>query len=870
MFQYLLLISLILILFAGYIYRDKVESFLRKYYKKITSIIIIFGLVGSGIVLWDNSDEKTTPSDEVTPEPYHYFYAPENSFGISSWKSVNWSYFWSFFENNTYYKCAYFNKTSGGWTDCSDYLSIGINRSDNNTFEKHNISIIDAPVTGKYRWTYWIATDTTDLTNVSDSPQVNLSIPIPNSNESYHVFWNWSDISNNSDLDFDWGLHENISGKNYFYFTVTTTGLTINQGETVSFDPTYGSTYSGIDLIIANDYQNGLKITTTTAGTFTKITAKLKTFDFDSNAKAMLYSSSGSLLRASSEVALDQSTIKPYDFDIKDYSFSNSETYYITAFSDGFVYSAWSSSGTETGVRERDEYDDGAESSVIWDTEDTSADAYIYITYTESDTDPPTPNPMTWSSVPDADDADSISMTATAASDSSTPISYYFDETTGHSGGSDSGWQSNDRTYTDTGLSENTQYTYRCNAKDSEGNAGSYSSTSSEYTECNAPTDAEVTIDSYGSTWIKVYVDECPNPTADDTDCYIDCVSGGATDADYADTSRENSHFYYNFTGLSESTEYCFKAKYRNGDGVETSLNNNAECQTTDSAGWSNIAPTVEAEYPSDGATGVSISPDMHVEVNDSDGNASTVYWKIDTDSNVNDTSMDTHQNTSILNQTAYYNITGLEYNTEYFVGVWANDTHDNTSKYWSFTTESENLTYYEVSIRATGEDYFVWLGDNCTLDDVAENISGFDEAGETISVLADNGHFVNLTGTGTSSQSVSTFDVIKVVLDDAGNVTVNMTANSDINNFNNRTFNLVDIGNGYNYTGWSNSVSSTLGAEADAMSMSNGEFIGVWNTTSYSWQWHIQGFNLNNNVAINKWDVVLTKITADRTWNQG
>jgi hypothetical protein len=116
----------------------------------------------------------------------------------------------------------------------------------------------------------------------------------------------------------------------------------------------------------------------------------------------------------------------------------------------------------------------------------------------------------------------------------------------------------------------------------------------------------------------------------------------------------------------------------------------------------------------------------------------------------------------------------------------------------------------------------------------------------------------------------VSTFDVIKVVLDDAGNVTVNMTANSDINNFNNRTFNLVDIGNGYNYTGWSNSVSSTLGAEADAMSMSNGEFIGVWNTTSYSWQWHIQGFNLNNNVAINKWDVVLTKITADRTWNQG
>jgi hypothetical protein len=116
----------------------------------------------------------------------------------------------------------------------------------------------------------------------------------------------------------------------------------------------------------------------------------------------------------------------------------------------------------------------------------------------------------------------------------------------------------------------------------------------------------------------------------------------------------------------------------------------------------------------------------------------------------------------------------------------------------------------------------------------------------------------------------VSTFDVIKVVLDDAGNVTVNMTANSDINNFNNRTFNLVDIGNGYNYTGWTNPVSSTLGAEADVMSMINGEFIGVWNQTTYSWEWHIQGFGFNDNVNIGSWDVCQTKIISDRTWNQG
>jgi hypothetical protein len=186
--------------------------------------------------------------------------------------------------------------------------------------------------------------------------------------------------------------------------------------------------------------------------------------------------------------------------------------------------------------------------------------------------------------------------------------------------------------------------------------------------------------------------------------------------------------------------------------------------------------------------------------------------------------------------------------------------------------TESfDSALIFEDTIRTDGIDYFVWLGDNTTLDGVAENISGFDEAGETISVLADTGHWVNLTGTGTSSQTVSTFDVIKTDLDDTGSVVVTMSANNDYRNaFYNRTFNLIDVGNGYNYTGWSNPVSSTLGAEADAMSMATGEFIGVWNDTSYSWSWHIQGFNLNNNVNIGLWDVCQTKITANRTWNQG
>jgi hypothetical protein len=53
------------------------------------------------------------------------------------------------------------------------------------------------------------------------------------------------------------------------------------------------------------------------------------------------------------------------------------------------------------------------------------------------ETDPPTPNPATWASPPAAASPYTIEMTATTATDPS-GVQYYFDETTGNPGGSDS------------------------------------------------------------------------------------------------------------------------------------------------------------------------------------------------------------------------------------------------------------------------------------------------------------------------------------------------------------------------------------------------------------------------------------------------
>jgi hypothetical protein len=91
---------------------------------------------------------------------------------------------------------------------------------------------------------------------------------------------------------------------------------------------------------------------------------------------------------------------------------------------------------------------------------------------TDPDTVAPLPNPATFSSVPAAISDSAISMTATAGSDISVPVEDFFDETSGNSGGSDSGWQSL-RTYTDTGLDSDTQYTYTVTLRDGAYNEGS-------------------------------------------------------------------------------------------------------------------------------------------------------------------------------------------------------------------------------------------------------------------------------------------------------------------------------------------------------------------------------------------------------------
>jgi V8-like Glu-specific endopeptidase len=145
------------------------------------------------------------------------------------------------------------------------------------------------------------------------------------------------------------------------------------------------------------------------------------------------------------------------------------------------------------------------------------------------DTTPPTPNPMTWSVYPH--ETSSISMTATTASDVS-GVEYYFDETTGNAGGSDSGWQDS-ASYTDSGLSPGTQYCYRVKARDKSSN---HNETGWSSTECvTTGTPAVFRVEKDGD----VYADRayyCGLPSG----CFN--VGTGADIAEYINVSEPVEH----------------------------------------------------------------------------------------------------------------------------------------------------------------------------------------------------------------------------------------------------------------------------------------------------------------------------------------
>ncbi|MCH7225128.1 sialate O-acetylesterase [Haloferula sp. A504] len=144
--------------------------------------------------------------------------------------------------------------------------------------------------------------------------------------------------------------------------------------------------------------------------------------------------------------------------------------YFFTCTSGAGNDSGWQSSPTYTdeGLSPNTTYTYTVKARDAVGLYETAASDPESATTDAPDTAKPSPDPMTFAVVPTAAGSYSISMTATTATDAS-GVEYYFAETSGNLGGSDSGWQDSPE-YTDNGLSPDTTYSYTVTARDKSAN----------------------------------------------------------------------------------------------------------------------------------------------------------------------------------------------------------------------------------------------------------------------------------------------------------------------------------------------------------------------------------------------------------------
>jgi hypothetical protein len=181
-----------------------------------------------------------------------------------------------------------------------------------------------------------------------------------------------------------------------------------------------------------------------------------------------------------------------------------------------------------------------------------------------TDDTPPTPDPMTFASAPAPAGESSITMTATTASDTG-GVEYFFDETSGNPGGSDSVWQDSP-IYTDTGLSPGTSYTYTVTARDKSAannatapSAPASASTLAADTAAPTPSPMSFAIAPIAASNNQVTMTATAASDVSGVEYFFTETSGnpGGDDSGWQDSP------VYSDTGLSAGTAYTYTVKAR-------------------------------------------------------------------------------------------------------------------------------------------------------------------------------------------------------------------------------------------------------------------------------------------------------------------
>jgi hypothetical protein len=278
----------------------------------------------------------------------------------------------------------------------------------------------------------------------------------------------------------------------------------------------------------------------------------------------------------------------------------NGVEYHFTCTVGGGHDSGWQASNTyiDTGLLAQEQYTYTVQARDTSNNHNQTAPSTEESATTLADTGAPTPNPATFAVAPSAISDTEIVMTATTGVDGSTPVEYYFDEISGNSGGTDSGWVTSP-SYIDMGLDPDTQYIYRVQMRDALLNTGTVSAPVSTTTPLAGgevvpvPNGDFETIYKPGSTtitatlagWTQGVGPECPIDSGQYN--FSDATTGGVADIPgWVGYDRENWIAWGGTYGRDETTG--------NLQGSVSTGNNHtpggSNCYLANGAGWGNPA----------------------------------------------------------------------------------------------------------------------------------------------------------------------------------------------------------------------------------------------------------------------------------------
>ena len=251
--------------------------------------------------LQDHKQLVTPSGDPVPPPPEPYINvsisSPPGSLGFTSGtiRIVNTSFFWSFFENHSGWKLEYTSKLGDPWTDVtSEALSFETSHVfDGQLQQDYEKQIINftAPYTGYYRLNYTINATISGYEFNASHHEYRLNVSIPNTNEFYFVYYNWSDI-----VQSGWNQYiiysHGVTQDSHFYLQVDITSK-ISKNSFLSLDPNFGNTNTGENAVSITDMILGTEFTAANTGTFTSMSMYVdEEAGYGGNIKMAMYYSS--------------------------------------------------------------------------------------------------------------------------------------------------------------------------------------------------------------------------------------------------------------------------------------------------------------------------------------------------------------------------------------------------------------------------------------------------------------------------------------------------------------------------------------------------------------------------------------------------